>query len=134
MGRGGHLPALRPLQYFAIEPDRELQQRLTLKDDAIFHMRLWCKKYFEAVENLVSKFEMFAKEITQLSTENVHLRTRNEKLSAKLFLLRTKRLQMNELRSHLGLHTKAPKQYLSSKQKQKRLKFLLERQRGTRSA
>ena len=124
MGRGGHLPALRPLQYFAIEPDRELHGRLVVKDDAIFHMRLWCNKYFEAVQHLTSKFERFAKEITQLSTENVLLRTKNENLSAKLYLLQ----------ESLGLHTpRRAKKYLSAKQKKKRLQFLLKRERGTRS-
>ena len=120
MGRGGHLPALRPLHYFAIEADRELQQRLAVKDDAIFHMRLWCQKYFAAVQRLTSKYERFAKEITQLTAENVHLRTRIEMLP-------------HELRSHLALHTKKPKQYLSPSAKKKRLRFLLKRQRSTRS-
>ena len=72
-------------------------------------MRLWCNKYFEAVQNLVSKYERFGKKMKRLQNENVYLRTRNEKLST----------------------TKAPKKYLSQRAKKKRLIFLLERQRRT---
>ena len=128
MGRGGHLPRIRLLQHFAIEQDRELQARLAAKDDAIFHMRLWCNKYFKAVQAVTSKYEQFTKELEALANANVLLRKNNENLSAKLF----------RLKKGLGSHTETVpwltrKKYLSPKQKQKRLKFLLKRERGTRS-
>ena len=135
MGRGGHLPALRPLQNFADQLDRELQQRLVIKDDAISRLKLLYARLYHAFEELVSKCNRVSAKTEQVTTENrclrienVRLSIRNEELVFKLHTLRTKRLQIHELRFIHGLHTKARKKYLSPSAKKQRLLFLHSRQ------
>ena len=138
MGRGGHLPKLRPLQDFAVELDRELQQRLIIQDDAISRYRVSNTNMYESFQGLLAKCQRVSSNASyvraanhEVSIKNARLRIKNEALKAKLNDIAT---QCLHVRIHL-LNTlkklrcpKAPRKFLSPTVKKKRLLFLGTRQ------
>ena len=118
MGRGGHLPKLRPLQYFALELDRELQQRLVIKDDAISRLKVLYAGLYQTFESLLSKCE-------RVNTNASLVKKEYERIIIKNIGLRVK---IGELEDKLRDSHTTPKKYLSPSAKKTRLLFLRTRQ------
>lgn len=119
MGRGGHLATLRPLQYFALEADRQLHQHLEIQDNAIIQLKLLYAKVYRCFDDMRSMYHNACSHSNKLLNENVVLERENVDLRIKNQHLHKKicKITMN-----------LPKKYLSHTQKRKRLQWLAKRQ------